>query len=339
MIISIHVAVRKGKRHMISIIVPIYNAEKWLKRCVDSLVKQTYKDIEILLINDGSTDGSLEICNSYAKKDKRIVVIDKENTGVSATRNCGIKKAKGEYIQFVDSDDYIDSNMCEALADAIKNADMAMCGMRIWKNDTVLREPHIDDGIYTLKDNIDIYFQLRKINLGPCNKLYRRELIKNYFIENISLGEDTIFVLEYMRNVQTISVLSDCLYNVVLDNENSLNKKKNADTLSLLIEQRKEEENVLTEIYGTDSDFTQIYNQYLYNVHAHFLNLIKMGYEAIKSEISIHINNALLQEKIKHSAPERWDMKIFKSIFSKKHIHATCLYFKIKTIYYANRRR
>lgn len=324
---------------MISIIVPIYNSAKWLKRCVNSLIGQTYRNIEILLINDGSKDNSLNICNEYAKKDNRIVVIDKKNTGVSATRNAGLKAAKGEYIQFVDSDDYIEPQMCEMLVKAIDNSDMVICGMRIWKDDIVLREPHIDDGIYTLKDNIDIYFQLRKINLGPCNKLYRRELIKNYFIENISLGEDTIFVLEYMRNVQTISVLSECLYNVVLDNENSLNKKKNVDTLSLLIEQRKEEENVLTEIYGTDSDFTQIYNQYLYNVHAHFLNLIKMGYEAIKSEISIHINNALLQEKIKRSAPKRWDMKIFKSIFLKKHIHATCLYFKIKTIYYGNRRR
>ena len=105
---------------MISIIVPVYNAEKWIDRCIKSLIKQTYDDIEIILVNDGSTDTSLSVCKKYADIDKRIVVIDKKNSGVSATRNIGIEIAKGEYIQFVDSDDYIDEKMCEMLVNAIE---------------------------------------------------------------------------------------------------------------------------------------------------------------------------------------------------------------------------
>ena len=119
---------------MISIIVPVYNAENWLKKCVDSIINQTYKDIEILLINDGSKDRSIDILKEYEKKDSRIRVFDKQNEGVSKTRNLGIKEAKGEFIQFVDCDDYIEENMCETMLHLISNSDMAICGMRIKKN-------------------------------------------------------------------------------------------------------------------------------------------------------------------------------------------------------------
>ena len=314
---------------MISIIVPIYNSEKWLKRCIDSLIKQTYTDIEILLINDGSIDSSLEICNLYAKKDNRIVVIDKKNSGVSATRNMGIEIAKGEYIQFVDSDDYIDEKMCEMLVNAIENVDMAMCGMRIWRNGVVLREPHLGNGIYTLKDNIDIYFKLRKINLGPCNKLYRKELIKNNFIENVALGEDTIFVLDYIKNVNKIVVLSECLYNVVLDNANSLNKNKPNDLFDLLMEQRKKEESVLLEIYGDSCDMTQMYNQYLLNMHAYFIQS-----PLTTKMISTYTDDEFLISKIRKANPQRFDYKLFKNLFINKNVIALRLFFYIKDLIY-----
>ena len=99
----------------VSVIVPIYNSEKTINRCVESIINQTYKDIEILLINDGSIDNTLNILNDYANKDKRIVVINKKNEGVSKTKNLGIKKAKSEFIMFVDSDDYIDKEAIKKL--------------------------------------------------------------------------------------------------------------------------------------------------------------------------------------------------------------------------------
>lgn len=123
---------------IISVIVPIYNTEKYLKRCLESLINQDYKNLQIILVNDGSTDNSLKICNEYKNKDNRIVVIDKKHTGVSHTRNVGIENASGSYIGFVDSDDYIDNNMFKNLMIGIEkyNADISMCDLRETKNET-----------------------------------------------------------------------------------------------------------------------------------------------------------------------------------------------------------
>lgn len=114
---------------MVSVIIPVYNVEKYLKECLDSIINQTYKDIEILIVNDGSTDGSLNICNKYAEKDKRIQIISQNNEGLSAARNAAIKIAKGEYLTFVDSDDFISLDMIEYLYLMLNesNADMAVC--------------------------------------------------------------------------------------------------------------------------------------------------------------------------------------------------------------------
>ena len=113
----------------VSVIVPVYNVEKYLERCIESLINQTFDDIEIIALNNGSTDKSLDILNYYAHKDKRIRVINNKNIGVSKSRNIGIEEAKGEYIVFVDSDDWIDSNMIYILYDTISdnNCDLVMC--------------------------------------------------------------------------------------------------------------------------------------------------------------------------------------------------------------------
>ena len=112
----------------VSVIVPVYNAEKYIKRCLDSILAQSYRYFEVLLIDDGSTDNSGKICDEYALNDNRIRVIHKENSGVSATRNIGITEAKGDYIAFVDSDDYIRSDMFEKM---VKNAEKGMFILRI----------------------------------------------------------------------------------------------------------------------------------------------------------------------------------------------------------------
>ena len=106
---------------MVSVIIPIFNCQEYLARCLDSIINQTYEDLEIILINDGSTDKSFEICKEYADRDKRVVVKSIENSGSSIARNEGIRISKGEYIMFVDSDDYIDSTLVEELLNAIYN--------------------------------------------------------------------------------------------------------------------------------------------------------------------------------------------------------------------------
>ena len=114
----------------ISVIVPVYNVEQYLERCVDSIINQTYKNLEIILVNDGSTDNSGQLCDKLAKKDNRIRVIHKENGGLSDARNVGIDEAKSDLIGFIDSDDYIDEDMYELLINNMKNAnaDLSMCG-------------------------------------------------------------------------------------------------------------------------------------------------------------------------------------------------------------------
>ena len=117
---------------MVSVIIPIYNCEKYLNECISSVLGQTYKDFELILVDDGSTDNSLNICYEFAKKDSRIIVIHQENGGVSSARNKGLKNAKGEFITFVDSDDYVENDWLKMLLTAIlaNNADVSICGIK-----------------------------------------------------------------------------------------------------------------------------------------------------------------------------------------------------------------
>ena len=135
----------------ISIIVPVYNVEKYLERCINSLVHQTMKEIQIILVDDGSTDKSPSICDDYAKKDKRILVIHKENEGQGIARNYGLARASGEYVCFLDSDDYYELDTCEKLYEILKetNADMCCFGYQINdKEGNLVRRPLIKEKIY-----------------------------------------------------------------------------------------------------------------------------------------------------------------------------------------------
>ena len=177
----------------VSIIVPVYNAEKYLGYTITSILKQTYQNIEIILVNDGSKDDSLIICQNYAAIDDRIKVLDIPNGGVSNARNCGIESSTGKYIQFVDSDDVIAENMTERLVETmcVYEADMVICGMRymvlegnrpvssndwlpqyLGKECVLSREKFVGDF-----SRILLYTVLLE---GPCNKLYKQEYFENY---------------------------------------------------------------------------------------------------------------------------------------------------------------
>ena len=209
----------------ISIIVPVYNAEKTIRRCVDSLLAQTHSELEVILVNDGSKDHSLDICMEYQEKYDNVLVFTKNNSGVSDTRNMGLKHATGAYVQFVDSDDFIDQDMSQKLLLALetKNADMAMCSMTVIKN----QQKHSDNlspGAYCNENIAKELIKIYKTNYinSPCNKLYKRDLIKSGFPSNISLGEDLLFNLNYLRNCKKIVCISDALYMYDYVNENSL---------------------------------------------------------------------------------------------------------------------
>lgn len=160
---------------MISIIVPIYNVEKYLNRCLESLVNQTYQDLEILLVNDGSTDNSASIANSYAEKYERVYLLEKVNGGLSDARNFGLNHAKGEYVAFIDSDDWVDLTMFEKmmLLAKEKNADIVCCDME-YVDDEGNREYSSGGSFDSIK--VKDHPEIISINNSACNKIYRRKL-------------------------------------------------------------------------------------------------------------------------------------------------------------------
>ena len=177
----------------ISVIIPVYNTEKYLSRCLDSIVNQTYKNLEIICINDGSTDNSLEILKKYAKKDKRIKVLTQVHAGQSVARNYGLKKVSGYYIGFIDSDDYIDLNYYECLYNLIKenNADIAMCGMKF------VDEDKISDNITPNIVTKDFVKKIENLPNGSCcDKLFKTSLFKNLSFPVGRYYEDNIVLLK-----------------------------------------------------------------------------------------------------------------------------------------------
>jgi glycosyltransferase involved in cell wall biosynthesis len=181
---------------LISIIIPIYNADAYLPKCLDSVVNQTYKNLEIILVNDGSIDNSLQICYEYAKLDNRIKVINQENMGMSAARNVGLDIARGEYLGFVDSDDWLDNDMYECLLEAVfkNNKAIAMCDVFIEKETkTRISSVSADKNFLNANEIFLLSFTTGAGNLRSIwNKIYRKDLFadlrfKFYAVEDIYL--------------------------------------------------------------------------------------------------------------------------------------------------------
>lgn len=220
----------------ISIIVPIYNAEKYIKKCVDSLLNQTKKEIELILINDGSTDSTHNILKSY--KDKRIKYFKNKNQGIGKTRNFGIEKSTGKYIIFIDSDDYIEPTTCEELFEKAEKekADIVVCDFYKVYDDGSKEEINLPSFKTTkLKNNPNI---LLDINLSPWNKIYSSKLIKD---NNISFAEgikyeDVPFVSEALDKADKIAKLDKKLnYYVIHGNsETTVRDKRIFDILKIV---------------------------------------------------------------------------------------------------------
>lgn len=224
----------------ISIIVPVYNAEKYLKKCLDSLVNQTKKELEFILINDGSTDKSEEIIKTY--KDKRIKYFKNKNQGIGKTRNFGIEKSSGKYLMFLDSDDYFSNDACEIL---YKEAEKEKADLIVFDYYRVekgnLNEVKIEPFNATnIKADSSL---LLKINLGPCNKIYKTDLIKNNGIkfEESLKYEDTLFVVKAIYNAQKIIKLNRFLHYYMIHekSETTVRDERVFDILKIVDKIRK----------------------------------------------------------------------------------------------------
>ncbi len=201
----------------VSVIVPVYNVEPYLRRCVDSILAQTLTDIEIILVNDGSSDSCPSICDEYAVNESRVKVIHKENGGLSSARNAGLDSVTGEYVAFIDSDDYIAADMYERLLSALleADADISICGFqRVGENhvpaaekisffDTVLTGKQALENLYT---NDYIYFT------SACNKLFIGNLFTGYRFPEGKLFEDGYAAFRYYFDSKKVVCLSGCFY-------------------------------------------------------------------------------------------------------------------------------
>lgn len=231
----------------ISIILPVYNAENYLKECLDSLINQTLNDIEIICINDGSTDNSLNILNEYQKRDNRIKIYSQKNSGVSVARNLGLSKISGEFFFFVDSDDWIELNTCEKLYQtAIKrNSDILLFSYYKFVNGITEKEVRLlnletkilDKNTDFITSAVDIF----NIPLQVAGKFYNSKLLKNNSLKfplNICHGEDRVFFINACTHAKSISVLNEYFYYYRLDVPNSLTKS-GKNTISHLFEADK----------------------------------------------------------------------------------------------------
>ena len=210
-------------KKLISVIIPVYNVEKYIDQCIDSLTNQTYKDLEIILIDDGSKDNSGKICDEYAKKDSRISVIHKQNEGVSAARNTGLELAKGEYVAFVDSDDFVDSNyiLCMYNKMVEQDADMVFCKYtKVFDRRFVNVKEHLPKSIVVnMNDESFVDFLAHFLNfkeniLGCCWRLLfkRKQLSGLRFETNIRICEDLLFILGYIFSSKRIASIDEQLY-------------------------------------------------------------------------------------------------------------------------------
>ena len=218
------------KEYKISVIVPVYNIEQYLPRCLDSILSQTHRNLEILIVDDGSTDNSSYVIRQYAKKDKRIIPIFKKNTGVSDTRNTALDKATGDYIGFVDGDDYIEPDMFEILLNnALKyKADISHCGYQMVFPSRV--DYYFNTGTIMEQDNRkglrDLMTGNNLVEPGIWNKLYTKEVIgKTRMPSDIKINEDYLFNVEVFRKSKKSIYEDKPLYHYILRKNSAATSK------------------------------------------------------------------------------------------------------------------
>ena len=301
----------------VSVIIPIYNTEKFLKRCIDSVLNQPLKELEIILVNDGSTDSSNEICLEYSRKYKNIKYLNKSNTGCSDSRNIGIRMATGDYIVFLDSDDYIEKDMYENLYNKAytENMDIVMCGVLYHYLSEGRKCSYSPKNINNFKE----YFKHSILIAYPSNKIFRREFILEneiLFPLNTHQGEDLVFCFKSLSFTNKVGYINKDYYQYQLHGDNSvynLEKKK-----EIII------------------SFNEIYNflNTCSNTQIDKKELFKMFYNLLDQHVIKGLFIAMLNTKSVSEA----DYKKYNNIYLKEIKKIEYLRFKEKilTFYYKN---
>ena len=313
-----------NKEPLISIIIPVYKVEKYLKRCVDSVIKQTYKNLEIILIDDGSPDNCPKICDDYSKKDKRIEVIHKKNGGVSAARNKGLKLSNGDYIVFVDSDDWLEYNFVEEMLTNLRKnkVDYIVCGYnRVYddKKEIIngnMNKELIPSSNYLIK-LLNVQNGYGFVHMKMINKKALQNVIFN---EKLIVGEDALFNIEVCKNIENVLIYNRPLYNYFF-NSNSVVRKYDDNYCNNYLESMKLMKNYIMNNYKDKEIINNLYNYIAYHILLICVNYCfhpdnhKKGKQLLKETC----NMDLFKEAIKNSNYNDLSITRKISLFSLKH--------------------
>ena len=323
----------------LSVIVPVYNTEKYLRECVDSILAQTFEDFELILVNDGSTDGSGAICDEYAAKDPRIQVIHQKNGGITVARKSGVRVAQGEYVTFVDSDDWIDKNMYHTML-ARESADIVICNIFRATNEGLFEiKCCVDSGEYDKQKLLDRFYPVMlfdyercqpAVHPSLCNKLIRSEIIRNVInnvADGITYGEDALCSYACMLDAENIHMIDRGLYYYRENLQSVCNvyNKKMFSKLILLgteLERQFAERNfdLQSQIFGylARHSLECIRNELLYHTGVTF--------KEKKERINRFIDDPLLTKAICYAIPKIKDPKTKFKLFLAKRKMIAILY-------------
>lgn len=287
------------KRPTISVIVPVYKAEQYLPRCIDSILSQEFTDFELLLIDDGSPDGSGKLCDEYAARDSRIKVFHKENGGVSSARNLGLDKACGEWISFIDADDYLSPGFFDL--GEIYNCDVIQKSYNIvYEGSDKIEQRTVPENDFNTKD--DFYrFYINKRTNALWDKFIRRELIGNKrFNTNVHIGEDFLFFLSLLSNIKGYKFNNKGYYYYIIRKGSAMDQiNKNArDRAQIMINNIQNIVNILDnkkDVYLRDGIIYLSYINTLYDYRKHLdqksLKIVKRYYKEMSLSKLKYVDN------------------------------------------------
>lgn len=329
---------------LVSVIVPVYNAELFLSKCINSLINQDYKKIEIILVNDGSNDNSKTICDEFSLKDSRITVVHRENKGVSSARNLGLEMCSGDFIMFIDSDDWIELNTISTLMNIQdeSNYDLIMYGLsREYLELKKTTNQPFNEEIFENKNQIlkalPNFIKNEKVN-SLCNKLYKSEVIKNkqiFFDESLNIAEDALFNYQVFFEINTLYISEQCFYHYTVKDHPSLTKRYNPKKYEMLVFVN----NYLNKISMQNKVVPELSQAVVHirlkNIYSCFLDLFNKDCPLTQKEKKKYIKKVINKEKLTScSQSDRNINRILVSVLSTKNstvIYAfVCFLAKIK---------
>lgn len=333
----------------ISIIVPIYNGEKYIDKCIEMILNQTLKNFELIIIDDGSTDKSAQICSEYADKDNRIKLITKKNQGTWAARNRGIDESLGKYIVFLDCDDWYENNLLAEMYENIEDNDvdlvisgqtdiMVNSNAKVIKKVKVLPEKHF---FLTREEILDNFIKLRKESIGDVlwNKIYKAEIIKknNLKFEDYKRGEDTIFNANYYQHIDKCIVIDKSFYNYRVENSNPVWLKYSENYFNIVLIENKTVIDKLKE-WGRYDISARKYQSthFIYRIIEYFFWIVYTKNHLNIKEKSSKVLNIITDQQVKKYLDDADVIGIFSRLIIKfmksKNVFLILLLTKVKLI-------